>query len=222
MLDFARARRNMVDNQLRTFDITDRAVLAAMNQVPREDFVPDERRQFAYVDQDIPLETGTGERRWAIQPMVLGRLLQALEVAPGTRVLDVAAGYGYASALFSALGADVVALDSDEALATEARLRLGAQFGGRSPEVRVGPVAEGCPERAPFDVILINGAVERRPDQLLAQLSDGGRLGCLKREGAACHAVLYLRSGQAVGFRSLFDATAPVLESFAREKVFQF
>ena len=121
MLDFTRARRNMVDSQLRTFDVTDRAVLAAMGDSPRERFVPDSRIALAYLDQNVSLRDGDGEPRWMLQPMVIARIIQALEVVPGSRVLDVGAGYGYASEILARLGAHVTALESDEALAAQAR-----------------------------------------------------------------------------------------------------
>jgi protein-L-isoaspartate(D-aspartate) O-methyltransferase len=219
MLDFARARRNMIDNQLRTFDVTDRAVLAAMGEVPRERFLPEGRAPFAYLDQSVNVAEG-GEPRWALQPMVLARIIQGLEVDAGAKVLDVGTGYGYAAEIFSTLGADVVALESEETLAEAARSRLSGSR--RSVEVRIGPLAEGCPDRAPFDIILINGAVERRPDKLLAQLKDGGRLACLQRDGAAGHAVLYVRAGSGFGTRRLFDASAPLLPAFQVEPGFRF
>jgi len=220
MLDFTRARRNMVDSQLRTFDVTDRAVLAAMGDSPRERFVPDSRIALAYLDQNVSLRDGDGEPRWMLQPMVIARIIQALEVVPGSRVLDVGAGYGYASDIFARLGAHVTALESDEALAAQARTRLaGAQ---PSIEVRVGPLAEGCPDRAPFDIILVNGAVAKRPETLLRQLSDGGRLACLGRDGAAGHALLHVRAGEGFGSRRLFDASAPLMPAFLTEPAFAF
>jgi protein-L-isoaspartate(D-aspartate) O-methyltransferase len=220
MLDFARARRNMVDSQLRTFDVTDRAVLAAMGESPRERFVPETRLAFAYLDQNVSLRDGAGEPRWMLQPMVIARIIQALEVMPGSRILDVGAGYGYASDIFARLGASVVALESDEGLATQARARVAA---AQPPvEVRVGPLAEGCPDRAPFDIILVNGAIEKRPEKLLRQLTDGGRLACLGRDGAAGHALLYVKAGDGFGLRRLFDASAPLMPAFLSEPVFEF
>lgn len=220
MLDFARARRNMVDSQLRTFDVTDRAVLTAMGECPRERFVPDSRVEFAYVDQNVSLGDGGSESRWMLQPMVIARIIQALDVTSGARVLDVGTGFGYAADIFARLGASVVALESDETMAAEARRRLA---GAAVPvEIRVGPLADGCPDAAPFDIILVNGAVERRPDKLLQQLREGGRLACLSREGAAGHAVLHVRASEGFGIRRLFDASAPLLPAFLAERSFHF
>src|SRR5687767_8284101 len=125
MFDFAQARRNMVDSQLRTYDVTDLAVLAAMNEVPRERFVPAGREELAYLDQGLGVgPAGPAGQRTMLAPMVLARMLQHLEVRPGERVLDVAGGLGYSAAVLARLGARVVALESDEALAAEMRRRL--------------------------------------------------------------------------------------------------
>ena len=220
MLDFARARRNMIDSQLRTFDVTDRAVLAAMADVPRERFMPESRTALAYSDQNVSVADVGAEPRWMIQPMALARLIQALEVEAGAKVLDVATGYGYAAAIFSALGADVVALESDPALATMARERLVS--GPGRAQVVTGPLPEGFPQEAPFDIVLINGVSETRPSTLLQQLHEGGRLGCFERDGAATYAVLYVRAAGGFSSRRLFDGSAPILPAFRAEPGFRF
>lgn len=221
MLDFAQARRTMVDCQLRTFDVSDRAVLAAMDEVPREAFMPEGREALAYSDQNIVVWDRAGLRRRAVPPMALGRVIQALELAPDARVLDVGMGLGYGPALMARLGAFVVGLETDEALAAEARSRLGAA-GFAQVEIRVGPLRDGCPDRSPFDAILINGAIEGRPTELLDQLAGGGRLVCFERNGDAGQAVLHVKSGDAVGRRALFDVSVPVLPDFVRPPEFQF
>jgi protein-L-isoaspartate(D-aspartate) O-methyltransferase len=220
MLDFARARRNMVDNQLRTFDVTDRAVLAAMGEVPRERFMPESQAPFAYLDRNISLAEGGNEPRWILQPMVLARAIQALEIDAGAKVLDVATGYGYAAAVLAALGASVVALESDPQLGTAARQRLAAA--APAAEVTIGRLADGCPDRAPFDAMLINGVVDTRPRGLLQQLREGGRLACFEREGAATFAVLHVRAAGGFSRRRLFDASVPSLPAFAAEAGFTF
>lgn len=220
MLDFGRARRTMVDCQLRPFDITDRAVLAAMGEVPRERFMPAGRQELAYSDQTVTLpETVEGSgSRFLLAPMVLARMIQALAIEDGSRVLDVASATGYASAVLARLGARVVALDD----AGRAAQALHEPDLAERVTVRSGPVAAGAPDDGPFDAILVNGAVEIRPDALLDQLADGGRLACLSREGGACRAVLYVRSGEAVGSRPLFEAGAPVLQPFRVAAAFAF
>jgi protein-L-isoaspartate(D-aspartate) O-methyltransferase len=223
MLDFAQARRAMVDSQLRTFDVFAIPVLAAMEAVPRERFVPPGRESLAYIDQDIPVSDGIAgaERRFMLKPMVLGRMLQALEVEPGDKALDVACGLGYAAAVLARLGAKVVALESSEAAAQAARERLAA-LGVDDVTTVAGPLDEGHADGAPYDAILVNGLVEVRPQKLLEQLAEGGRLACIERRGRAGRAVLYVRSGEAFGSRAIFDAAAPTLAAFKAEPGFVF
>ena len=220
MLDFAQARRTMVDSQLRTFDITDRAVLAAMGEVPRERFMPAGREGLAYSDQNACVSQNQSEAdaRFMLAPMALGRMIQALQIEPGQRVLDVAAGLGYASAVLARLGAKPIALESSETLVQSATERLAA--GGVL--VRQGRLDRGCPEDGPFDAILINGAVAQRPEALLRQLRDAGRLACLTGGDRAGKAVLFVRSGDAFGLRTLFDAAAPELPEFSPAPGFVF
>lgn len=216
MTSFDAARRTMVDNQVRTFDVSDRAVLAAMAEVPRERFVPDDRVALAYLDNHLQFQGGE-DRRVVLAPMILARLLQALDIQEDEKVLDVAGGLGYTSAVLVALGAKPVLLESRADLAAGAAERLGAAV-----PVRTGPLAEGSAADGPFDCIVINGAVETRPDKLLGQLAEGGRLACLFREGATGRAQLYVKSGGGVGHRGLFDVAAPVLAAFAPEPAFSF
>ncbi|HST93252.1 MAG TPA: protein-L-isoaspartate O-methyltransferase, partial [Microvirga sp.] len=183
----------MVDSQLRTFDVNDIPLLDAMDSVPRERFVLPGREELAYIDQDIPVSNGA-ERRYMLSPMVMARMVQSLAIEPGEKVLDVACGRGYSSAVMAELGARVTALESDEALAASALECLG-DVGVRGVSVRTGPLDQGCSEHAPYDAILVNGAVELRPEQLLRQLAEGGRLICVKGRGRAARATLYVRSG---------------------------
>ncbi|MDB5513049.1 MAG: protein-L-isoaspartate(D-aspartate) O-methyltransferase [Enterovirga sp.] len=221
MLDFAQARRTMVDCQLRTFDVTDRAILAAMGSVPRESFMPPGRAALAYVDQNVTVGDAEPGQRVILQPMVLGRLIQALEIEVGTRVLDVAPGLGYSSALLAALGASVVALDSKKC-GDAIRASVVAAGYGSAVETRTGPLAAGCAEFAPFEAVLINGAVEAPPSALLDQLAPGGRLACLHREQGATHGRLFIRAAGGVSSRVLFEASAPVLEEFRAAPGFTF
>jgi protein-L-isoaspartate(D-aspartate) O-methyltransferase len=156
-----------------------------------------------------------------ISPMVLARMIQALEVDAGDKVLDVACGRGYSSAILSSLGAHVTALESDEALAAAAKRCLGT-VGAENVTVKAGPLEHGCAEKAPYDAILINGALEIRPDHLLSQLSDGGRLVCVKGRGRSAKATLFVRSGDTFGERGLFDAAAPLLAPFQIKPGFTF
>lgn len=220
MVDFSQARRMMVDSQLRTFDVNDIPLLDAMDSVPREKFVLPGREELAYIDQDVLISDGA-ERRFMLAPMNLGRMIQALEIEAGDRVLDVACGRGYAAAVFDELGARVTALESDEGLAAAARQSLAAA-GADAVRVEVGALNQGSLKNAPYDVILINGSVDLRPDALLQQLAEGGRLVCVKGRGRAARATLYVRSGDVFGERALFDAAAPLLAPFAQEPGFAF
>ena len=209
MVDFTQARRMMVDSQLRTFDVNDIPLLDAMDAVPRERFVLPGREELAYIDQDLPVSDGA-ERRFMLSPMVLARMIQALEIEPGDKVLDVACGRGYSSAVLAELGAEVTALESDEALAAAARERLRGRRRRAASTVVERPARRRAAASArPIDAILVNGAVEVRPEHLLQQLAEGGRLVCVQGRGRSGQATLYVRSGDAFGERSLFDAAAP-------------
>lgn len=217
MTSLDEARRTMVDCQLRTFDVSDKAVLAAMAQVPRERFVTGERGALAYLDQNLPLGDDAADPRVILAPMILARLLQALDIEVGETVLDVGGGLGYTSAVLVALGARPVLLEARADLAATAERSLGPAV-----TVRTGPLETGAAEDGPFDCILVNGAVEQRPSALLEQLADGGRLACLSREGDVARAVLYMKSSSGIGHRALFDASAPALAGFRPVPAFSF
>jgi protein-L-isoaspartate(D-aspartate) O-methyltransferase len=217
MIDYAQARRMMVDCQLRTFDVNDNTVLDAFDTVPREAFVPKGREAFAYIDQTLNLDAPGGETRCLPAPMVLARMIQAARVRPGITALDVASGTGYAAAIMAQLGAQVTALESVPDLAAAARARLGT-----TAEVLEGPINAGAPKQAPFDVILINGRVEVRPQALLEQLKDDGRLACVMGPHRNAKVMLFVRAGDAFGARPLFDASLPGLDAFAAEAGFAF
>jgi protein-L-isoaspartate(D-aspartate) O-methyltransferase len=215
MTDFAAARRNMVDGQIRTQDVTDLRVIRAMLNVPRERFVPADKIDLAYLDLDIPLGQSASARR-LLKPMVLAKLIQAAAPQVADHVLDIACGTGYSSALLAELAGDVTALEEDKALARLAEKNLGG-----SAKVVSGPLAAGWAADAPYDVILLNGASEIVPQLLFPQLKEGGRLVCVLGSSPG-KAMLYLRSGGEVGGRPLFDAAAPLLPGFIKAPAFVF
>ena len=217
MFDTAAARRMMVDGQVRTADVTDPELIAAMLAVPRELFVPPALAAQAYFDGDIAVGAG----RTLLKPMVLAKLIQAANVGAGDRVLDVACGTGYSSAVLSRIVGSVVALEEDAALARRAREAL-ATAGTAATEVVIGPLIGGWPPGAPYDLILLNGATEIVPDMLGRQLKPNGRLACIFGHAPAAKGMIYrMVEGNLVG-RSIFDAAAPVLPGFAAAKAFVF
>lgn len=214
-MDFAKARLNMVECQLRPNKVTDPLLLAAMGEVPREAFLPPGQRPLAYLDEDVRLGSG----RALMEPMVFARLVQEAEIGEGTRVLVVGAGCGYGAAVIARLGARVVALEAPGPLADA----LGARRTGAV--VATGPLAEGWPGQSPYDVILIEGAVEAIPAVLDAQLAEGGRLLTViasGRRGVLGLAVRRVKAGGAVTEVPLFDAGTPVLPEFRRAPEFVF
>lgn len=217
MLDFVQARRLMVDCQLRTFDVNDVPVLDAFAVVPRERYVALGREDFAYTDQTQVLANSDGDSRVMPAPMILARMIQALAIQPGVRALDVATGNGYGAALLVQLKAHVDALECLPALAERARERLGD-----SVNVLEGPLdAPELKERS-YGAILVEGRVETRPVQLLRLLKDDGRLVCVLGPDRAAKATLFVRAGDAFGWRPLFDASLPALKAFAEAPDFVF
>jgi protein-L-isoaspartate(D-aspartate) O-methyltransferase len=223
MIDFAAARRIMVDSQVRTSDVTDLRLITAMQAVPRERFVPAEQAGLAYLDFDVPVavaEAGKPGRR-LLKPMVLAKLLQAAEIAEGDRVLDVGCATGYSSAVLARLAHSVVALEQDPGLAAQARDNLRAPDTSQV-QVVSGQLTDGWPPQGPYDVIVVNGASEIAPKALLRQLKPGGRLVGVLGRGAAGKAMLYRSIGGECGGRPIFDAAAPLLPGFAAPPAFVF
>ena len=217
MFDAAAARRHMVDGQIRTADVTNPNLIAAMEAVPRELFVPPEMASQAYRDGDLSL----GHGRALIRPIVLGKLLQGAMVVAGDRVLDVGCGTGYSSAVLAHMGAAVIALEEDPDLARRATAALAAAGAGQVKVVS-GPLTAGWAQAAPYDLVLLDGAVEVTPDALGRQLSPAGRLAAVFGRGPAAKAMIYRQiEGELVG-RPLFDAAAPLLPGFAAPPAFVF
>jgi len=223
MIDFVAARRMMVDGQVRTADITDPRIVSAMMDLPRERFFPEEKASLAYLDIDVPVSGGGQPVRRLLKPMVLAKLIQAAGVTPADHVLDVGCATGYSSAVLARLAGSVVALEADPSLADSARRTL-AEMGAGTVAVTTGPLADGYAAKGPYDVILLNGAVETVPPKLLSQLKEGGRLVAVIGTGPAAKATLYLSTGPQgeVSTRPIFDASGALLPGFSKPAEFVF
>ena len=217
MADFATARRRMVDNQLRTSNVTDRRILTAMDEVPRERFVPAERQPLAYTDTAHSLGAGR-----ALAPAApFAKLIQLAEIDHTDSVLDIGAGTGYSTAVLARLGSHVTGLESDPALAAEAR-RLLTELGVANAGITEGALDGSGLPRDSFDVIVLEGAVASEPTGLFPLLKDGGRLVALLRRNGAGVAHVYVRSGNGVATRAEFNTALPPLAPAAREESFVF
>jgi protein-L-isoaspartate(D-aspartate) O-methyltransferase len=207
----------MVQRQLLPNQVTNARLIAAMGEVPREAFVPENRRDIAYGDEDLELAAG----RYLMEPRVFARLLQAADIAPGDVVLDVGCASGYSTAVLARLAATVVGLEADKALAADAARTL-SQLSIDNAVVVEGPLAAGLPKQGPFDVIVVEGAIERRPDDLLRQLAEGGRLVAVHIQQRVGRATLWRRSGELTARRDLFDAAVRKLADFDAPAAFVF
>ena len=217
-MDYAAARFKMVENQVRTNRVTDPLVIAALNELPRETFLPEPLRGIAYVDEDIPL----GDGRFLMEPLATALMLQTAEIEAGDKILDIACGTGYTAAAAARIGHSVVALEDDPKLAERAR-QIVTQLGLSTVTVVEGPLIEGYPPQAPYDVILFGGAVAEVPWAILEQLAEGGRLVAIiaGEHGLGRGTVLY-KIGGSVSRRVAFDSSVPVLQAFAPAPKFQF
>lgn len=210
----AEMRSAMIDSQLRTNDVTDPAVVAAMAAVAREAHVPAALASVAYMDRAIALGGG----RMLNPPLVTGRMLVAAAVRPGMRVLLVGGATGYTAALLAQLGAEVHAVEEVEALIAAGQ----AATSGANIRWVQAPLAAGAPDAAPFDRIIIDGAIEILPGDLAAQLAEGGRLIAARREGAVTRLVQGVKTGGAIALRSFADMDVAPLPGFAAPAGFRF
>jgi protein-L-isoaspartate(D-aspartate) O-methyltransferase len=221
MIDFATARRMMVDGQVRTSDVTDLRIISAMLEIARERFVPESHAGLAYLDLDVPAaepERGEPVRR-LLKPMVLAKLIQAAAVKPAERVLDVGCATGYSSSVLARLAGAVVALEQDQSLARVATAQLAS---ASNVTVVTRPLTQGWPAQAPYEVIFLNGATEIMPAELASQLADGGRLVAVVGRPPTSRAMVYRRVAGDVSGWPAFDAAAPLLPGFAEPPAFVF
>jgi protein-L-isoaspartate(D-aspartate) O-methyltransferase len=217
--DFSELRVKMVDGQIRTTDVTNLALLTAMLEVPREAFVPDNRKPVAYIDEDI-LISESGDR-YLMKPSPFAKMVQLAEVGENDKVLVVGSGTGYAAAVLSRLARSVVALESDAALA-DASAATFARLGYGNVSVVRGPLQDGHKKDGPYDVIFVAGSVEELPETLTAQLAEGGRLVVAEGRGNAGVARLYLKSNGVATGRRAFNAAVKPLPGFERAQAFVF
>lgn len=217
VIDYADARTMMVDGQVRPNKVYDARVLDAMRRLPRERFVPPQAAALAYSDEDVPLGNG----RVLVEPMVIARLAQLVAARPGERALVVGCGSGYGAALLAACGAQVTALEEDRALLAMARTALAGTGGIILVE---GPLRDGWPDGAPYDLLLIEGAADDVPSALVAQIrTPGGRMvGVMTASGRIGHAGIGEPSGGGLSFQPVFDCATPVLPALRRHPGFVF
>ena len=205
----------MVDTQVRPSDVTKFPIIDAMLAVPREAFVPEGKLEAAYIGEN--LDVGGG--RVLLEPRTLAKMLDGLDIEPDEVVLDVACGLGYSTAVLAHLGEFVVGLEEDEALAEDAQ-RILSEQGVDNAAVVSGPLTEGHAKSGPYDVIILQGAVEQVPTALTDQLKEGGRMACLFAEGALGVARIGYKIDGAMTWRFSFNAAAPVLAGFEAHRAF--
>lgn len=217
-MDFEKARRIMVDSQIRVNDVTEPAIVAAFLYTPREIFVPKSMQDIAYSESEMV--TGEGRALWTVRD--LGMMLKALNIYSSETAMVIGAGAGYASALIAKLGSAVIALEDNE----EAVDRLTERFVSISMDNAVavqGDLGAGLSSEGPYDIILVNGMVETVPQNWLDQLEDGGRLGVVVQNSAKLGtARIYKRAGDSVSYRDAFECCPPTLPGFEKKAQFVF
>ena len=217
MADYAARRTMMVDTQVRPSDVTKFPIIDAMLSIPREAFVPDALREAAYIGENLDL----GEGRTLLDPRTFAKIIDALEIETDDVILDVACGYGYSTAILARLGDFVVGLEDDAARATDAQAILSEQ-GIDNAAAMEGTLAEGAAKSGPYDIIVLQGAVETVPEALIDQLREGGRMAAIFAEGALGVVRIGHKIDGAMNWRFAFNAGAPILPGFENEVAFAF
>lgn len=216
MTNFAERRLMMVDTQIRPSDVTKFPIIDAMLSVPREDFVPAAMREAAYVGENLTLDDG----RVVLEPRTLAKMLDALDVSNDELVLDIGSTLGYSAAVIAHMAEAVVAVEENEALATEAQAALtGSDVD--NVVVHVGPLTDGAQQHGPYDVIVVQGAIKTLPQAIEDQLKEGGRIACLFMQGALGEVRIGRKQNNHISWRAAFNAGAPVLPGFDRQEAFQ-
>ena len=215
MTDYKTRRRTMVDTQIRPSDVTKFPIINAFLSISREKFVPDGKREAAYVGENLKI----GSSRVILEPRTLAKMLDALDINNNELVLDIGPGLGYSSAVISQIAEVVIAVEDDSSLASEAEEIL-SEVGVDNLVVQVSKLEEGAPEHGPYDVIILQGGVEKIPASILKQLKDGGRVGAIFIEEGLGTAKIGFKLNEKVSWRYCFNAAAPVLPGFFKQKDF--
>ncbi len=217
MADYQTRRTMMVDTQVRPSDVTKFPIIDALLHVPREEYVPDEQREAAYIGENIAIGGG----RVLLEPRTLAKMLDAVDVQPSDVVLDLGCGLGYSTAVLAQMADFVVAVEDDADRAREAQAILSAQ-GVDNAAVFEGPLDEGAAKNGPYDVIILQGAVEQISDTLIAQIKEGGQIVAIFAEGALGVVRIGSKIDGVMNWRMSFNASAPVLPGFSKDVEFSF
>ena len=215
MTDFKMRRQIMVDTQIRPSDVTKFPVIDAFLSIPREKFVPDGKREAAYIGENFQI----GQSRVILDPRTLAKLLEALDVQKDELVLDIGTGLGYSSAVISLIAEVVIAVEEDSSLASESEEIL-SEIGADNVVVQVSKLKDGAPEHGPYDVIILQGGVEEIPGSILKQLKNGGRVGAIFIEEGLGTAKIGFKLHDKINWRYSFNAAAPILKGFFKQKDF--
>jgi protein-L-isoaspartate(D-aspartate) O-methyltransferase len=205
----------MVDTQIRPSDVTKFPIIEAFLSVPKEKFVPDGKREAAYIGENFKI----GQSRVILEPRTLAKLLDALDIHNDELVLDIGPGFGYSSAVISHMAEVVIAVEDDSSLASEAEEIL-AEVGVDNVVIQIGKLEAGAPEHGPYDVIILQGGVEEIPSSILKQLKSGGRVGAIFIEEGLGTAKIGFKLHDKINWRYCFNAAAPVLPGFFKQKDF--
>ncbi|GLQ22898.1 protein-L-isoaspartate O-methyltransferase [Algimonas ampicilliniresistens] len=215
--DFDAARETMVESQIRTADVTDLSLLASFRRTARERFVPSARMALAYGDAIVDYDDG----RALLRPRDFAKLAQAANIQSDEVVLDIACARGYSTAVLAQVAETVVGLETDDETVDRATALL-TDAGVLNAAVVKGDLKRGASEHGPFDVIMVGGAVAEVPQAWFGQLTNGGRLAVIIKNGPIGHATIFTKSGDAIGDRVVFDANAPYLPGFEPARSFVF
>ncbi|WP_066706830.1 protein-L-isoaspartate O-methyltransferase family protein [Celeribacter ethanolicus] len=215
MANFTQLRTTMVDTQVRPSDVTKFPIIEAMLTVPRENFVPAGKREAAYVGEHV----GLGQGRVVLDPRVLAKMLDVLNIQNDELVLDLGCGLGYSSAVIARMAQAVVAVEEDADLAKEAAAAL-SENGSDNVILETGPIAGGAAQHGPYDAVILQGGVEEMPEAILSQVKENGRICAIFLDGALGIVRIGYKIDGEITWRMVFNATAPILPGFEKRAEF--